>query len=327
LDRDRQITFGQLVVSLTSGADWRDVRVLITGARGFIGGRLCQRLVQAGAIVHAVTSRANLSGLSSAVAWSTVDLTDLDAVGQMVRGHTPDVVFHLASHVTGSQALVEVERTFAQNLVTTVHLLTSAAEVGGCRVVLAGSMQEPDRNDTEGVPVSPYAVSKWASTAYARMFHRLYEFPIVVARLMMVYGPGQWDVTKLVPHVTTTLLDGRSPSLSSGTRMIDWVYVDDVVDGLITLAMTAGAEGKTVDLGSGMLTSIRDIVEQLSSLIGSSPQLTFGGIPDRPFDRPVAARTDETRLVTGWSAETALADGLGKTVEWYRNVWEPEKRG
>ena len=127
--------------------DWRDVRVLVTGARGFIGTRLCQKLVDGGAIVQGVSSRSDFTGLSPTVAWATVDLTDLNAVRRMIRSGAPDIVFHLAGHVTGSQALVEVEPTFELNLSSTVHLLTSAAEAGGCRVVQAGSMQEPDRDD------------------------------------------------------------------------------------------------------------------------------------------------------------------------------------
>jgi nucleoside-diphosphate-sugar epimerase len=236
----------------------------------------------------------------------------------MIRTATPDVVFHLAGHVTGSQALGDVEPTFTRNLTSTVHLLISAAEVGGCRVVQAGSMQEPDLNDVDAIPVSPYAASKWACTGYARMFHRLYQFPVVIARLMMVYGPGQWDVTKLLPYVMTTLLSGSSPSVSSGTRMIDWIFIDDVVAGMMVLGMTPKNYGQTIDLGSGVLTSIREIVEHAAALIGSNIPIAFGSAPDRPYDRPRTARTEETRRLTGWSAETSLAEGLRRTVEYWR---------
>jgi nucleoside-diphosphate-sugar epimerase len=290
----------------------------VTGARGFIGAHLCRRLVDAGAIVHGVSSRTNFVGRSSDVVWSAVDLTDRSAVSQMLQRLTPEVVFHLAGHVTGSQSLGEVESTFAQNLVSTVHLLTSAVEVGPCRVLLAGSMHEPERDDRQGIPVSPYAASKWACTAYARMFHQLYGFPAVVARPMMVYGPGQWDRAKLLPHVITSLLDGTSPSVSSGTRTLDWVFVDDVVAGMMTLAMTPGTYGRTVDLGSGVLTSIRDIVEQVVAIIGSTNPIAFGTLPDRLYERPRSARIQETQELTGWTAETPLSEGLSKTVEYWR---------
>jgi UDP-glucose 4-epimerase len=297
---------------------WRDLRVLVTGARGFIGTRLCQKLVDAGAIVQGVSSRTSFTGLSPAVTWTTVDLTDLNAVRRMIRSGAPDIVFHLAGHVTGSQALGAVEPTFEMNLSSTVHLLTSAAEAGGCRVVQAGSMQEPDRDDPEGIPVSPYAASKLACTAYARMFHRLYQLPVAIPRLMMVYGPGQWDLTKLLPYVIKSLLNGTSPSVSSGARTLDWVFVDDITAGLMLVAMTPAAYGQTIDLGSGVLTSIRDTVEEVAAVIGSTVPIAFGALPDRPFERPRSARTEETRQLTGWSAQTPLAEGLRKTVEYWR---------
>ncbi len=307
--------YGGDIVSRKTAADWRDARVLVTGARGFIGSRLCQKLVDAGAIVQGVSSRSSFDGRSREVSWSAVDLTDLNAVRQMIRVAAPDLVFHLAGCVTGSQALEDVEPTFALNLMSTVHLLTCAAETSRCRVVLAGSMHEPDRDDPDLIPVTPYAASKWASTAYARMFHRLYQYPVAITRPMMVYGPGQWDVTKLLPHVITSLLNGTSPEVSSGKRVLDWVFVDDVVAGMMAVAMTREACGQAIDLGSGKLVSIREIAEMAAALVGSSVPISFGALPERPFERPRVARVKETWQLTGWSAETSLADGLRKTVE------------
>ena len=305
-------------MSVETSTDWRDVRVLVTGARGFIGAHLCRRLVDAGAIVHGVSSRADFGARSSTIAWLAVDLTDRTAVSNMLQRLTPDVVFHVSGHVTGSQSLEEVEPTFSRNLVSTVHLLTSAAEAGRCRVLLAGSMHEPARDDPDPIPVSPYAASKWACTAYARMFHQLYELPVVIARPMMAYGPGQWDRTKLLPYVITSLLNGISPSVSSGTRMLDWVFVDDVVAGMMTLSMTPVTYGRAVDLGSGQLTSIRDIVEEVVGIIGSTTPIAFGTVPDRLFERSRSARSQETQELTGWAARTPLSDGLRKTVEYWR---------
>lgn len=250
-------------------------------------------------------------------------MTDRSAVTRMLQTLTPDVVFHLAGHVTGSQALGEVDSTLAKNLVSTVNLLTSAVEVGRCRVLLTGTMHEPDPDDPQEIPVSPYAASKSASTAYARMFHQLYGLPVVIARPMMVYGPGQWDRAKLLPHVITSLLDGTSPSVSSGTRTLDWVFVDDVVAGLMTLAMAPVTYGRTVDLGSGVLTSIREIVERVAAIIESTNPIAFGSVPDRLFERPRSARTQETRQLTGWAAETPLSEGLSKTVEYWRAALRP----
>src|SRR5205823_740065 len=126
-----------------------------------------------------------------------------------------------------------------------------------------------------------YAASKWACTGYARMFHALYQLPVAIARPMMVYGPGQWDTTKLLPYVTTSLLGGASPLVSSGSREIDWVYVDDVVDGLLTVAVSP-LDARLIDLGTGTLTSIRTLIDHVVELVGSDVPVRFGAVADRP---------------------------------------------
>jgi nucleoside-diphosphate-sugar epimerase len=253
------------------------------------------------------------------MAWRQLDLTDGAAVLSLIRDVRPNVVFHLAGHVTGSQSVAQVSPTLDQNLVSTINLLTASVETVRCRVVLAGSMQEPAPDDPDGVLCSPYAASKWACKAYARMFHGLYQLPISIARPFMVYGPGQWDTTKLLPYAITSFLKGEVPRVSSGDRALDWVYVDDVVDGFLLVAASDFADARTIDLGTGYLVSIREIIARVRQIIGASIDAGFGAILDRPFERPHAARVEETTRLIGWRATTTLDDGLREAVRWYRD--------
>jgi nucleoside-diphosphate-sugar epimerase len=151
------------------------------------------------------------------------------------------------------------------------------------------------------------------------MFHTLYRTPVVTLRLFMVYGPGQQDVKKFVPYVTLSLLEGRAPELSSGIRRVDWIYVDDVVDGYLAAAVSAGAEGRTIDLGSGELVSVRSVAERLVKIVGAvgiAP--IFGAVSDRPMEQERFADLAEARAVLGWSPRMKLVDGLARTVDWYR---------
>jgi dTDP-4-dehydrorhamnose 3,5-epimerase len=255
-------------------ADWRGARVLVTGARGFIASHLCDRLIASGATVFGVSSRSSVTG-SPALAWLQADLGDAAQVRAVMERAAPDTVFHLAGHVSGAQALDQVQATFVENLTSTVNLLAVATERGSGRLVLTGSMQEPDLPDDPGIPCSPYAASKFAARAYARMFHALYQLPIVIARPMMVYGPRQWDTKKLLPYVATALLTGESPLIGSGTRELDWVFVDDAVDGLMTTALAPEIDGLTVDLGSGTLTTVRTVVEKIAALVGGATPIRF----------------------------------------------------
>jgi nucleoside-diphosphate-sugar epimerase len=149
------------------------------------------------------------------------------------------------------------------------------------------------------------------------MFHALFGTPVVIARPFMVYGPGQLDGRKLVPYVTRSLLRGIAPDLSSGTRAVDWIYVDDVVDGLLALSATPGIDGETFDVGSGQLVPVRDVVLQLADLIGPAVQVEFGAVPDRPLEQVRVADATHTKARIGWGAQVALRDGLERSVKWY----------
>jgi len=291
--------------------------VLVTGASGFIGVRLCRALIGQGARVHGASRNAPPIPLPG-VEWHLGDLA-LEGVAQRVLGAVrPDIVFHLASHVDGGRSLDRIQPTLRGNLLSTVHLLSALAQDGVERVVLAGSMEEPDRQVVGPTPVSPYAAAKWAASGYARMFHSLYEVPVALARIFMVYGPGQWDERKLVPYVIRTLLSGETPKVSSGTRPVDWIFVDDVVHGLLLMGGGHGPLAVSVDLGTGTLTPVRRVVEELHAILGSETTAAFGAVSDRLKERVVKADPDATETALGWRPRVELREGLERTVAWFR---------
>jgi nucleoside-diphosphate-sugar epimerase len=287
-------------------------RTLVTGASGFIGGALVQRLLACGAEVHAVSRR--LQPSSSEITWHVTDLSAFDPTRELVCRLEPQYIFHLASHVSGRRSMDAVLPTLHNNMLSTVHLL-AALPPATRRIIIAGSLEEPDGNIT---PSSPYAAAKWAATGYARMFHALYDTPVVLARLFMVYGPGQKDKTKLVPYVIRSILANQSPRLSSGTRSVDWIYVDDVIDGLLALASTPGIEGERFDIGSGSLVTVREVVECLCRLAPAQCPPSFGALEDRPFEQVRKADVLLTSGKTGWRPGVSLDTGMKNTIEWHR---------
>ncbi|WP_327088034.1 NAD-dependent epimerase/dehydratase family protein [Nonomuraea sp. NBC_01738] len=292
---------------------WHGTRALVTGATGFIGSHLTRRLEQLGADVHAV-SRSEQEPLRT-VAWHQCDLRDADATSALVGSLAPDLIFHLASEVTGNRDVGMVRATLDANLGAAVNLLTAAVGTG-TRLVFAGSVEEP--RDDRTVPHSPYAAAKYAATAYAQLFHRLWGVPVTVLRIAMAYGPGQRDTAKLVPHVATELLQGRAPRLASGTRLIDWVYIDDVIEAFVRAAENDRATGGMYDIGGGVGLSIKDTVDLMGRLAGSTVAPEYGALPDRQADRAHIADLAPTGAKLGWQPRTALEDGLKNTLEWYR---------
>jgi UDP-glucose 4-epimerase len=291
-------------------------KALVSGASGFIGAHLCRRLLNDGAEVHGI-SRSDRSRDEHGVFWWRGDLAEAGAVRSILTAVRPDLIFHLASHVAGARDRELVGPTFRSNLLSTVNLLDVASEVGCERVLLAGSLEEPEPGNPHATPCSPYAAAKWASGAYARMFHALYQLPVVICRLFMVYGPEQQDLRKLIPYTILSLLRGEPPNLMSGRRVIDWIYVEDVVDGFLAAAAAGGIEGRTVDLGSGSLIPVRTVVEKLVYLINPRIEPRFGALADRPLEQVRVADVANSLDLIGWKPTVSLEEGLKRTADWY----------
>lgn len=292
-------------------------RILVSGATGFIGRHLVRRLLARGCEIHGV-SRREPEGYSEGVRWWRGDLTDTDRFQEIVSVIAPDRIVHLASHVSGDRSLARVLPTFRDNLLSSVGVLVAASKTGCSRVILAGSMEEPGAGESVPVPSSPYAAAKWAASAYARMFEALYGLHVVLVRIAMVYGPGQVDTTKLVPYVVRSLLRNEAPALGSGERAVDWVYVEDVADGIDRACFAEQMDGRTVDLGSGSLVTIRSVVERLVAITSPSIAPRFGAIPDRPLEREWVTDVARAESLLGWRATTPLDEGLIRTVQWYK---------
>lgn len=283
--------------------------VLVTGGSGFLGSNLCRRLIADGAHVHA-TSRERRA---SPPAWSTCDLEDVDAVRGLLRETRPEVVYHFAGQVTAAPDRDLVLPLYHSLLTSTVNVLLAASELGCRRVVLAGSLTEPTHPGE--VPASPYAAAKYACNGYAKMFDAIYDLSVVITRPYMTYGPGQ-SPSKVVPYAAAALLRGESPELSSGRLESDWIYVDDVTEGLVRAGWVEGVGGREVDLGTGTLHSLREVIERVAAQIGGPGAPVFGSRAERPLERPRVAQVEEaSRLLGGWRPKVDLDEGLRLTIE------------
>jgi UDP-glucose 4-epimerase len=284
----------------------------VTGAGGFLGSRLVERLVADGVPVVAVSRRPQPA--APGVSWRQCDVEDGDALARLFDDTRPETVFHLASYVRGTRDLEAVLTTFRANLASTVYLLTAASKAKCRRVVLAASMEETPVDQPARFP---YAVAKRAATEYARFFQTAFGLSVVAARIGMAYGSGQRDIIKLVPHVILSQLEGRAPRLSGGGRRADWIFVDDVVDAFLACGRVAELADPVVEIGTGVGTSVGEVAQRITAITGG-PAPEIGALPDRANDRDLVANADDAERRIGWRAKLDLDDGLRRCVEWYR---------
>lgn len=293
-------------------------RILVTGATGFIGGHVVELLSRAGVDVHGVGRAADpTTAFDTSVTWHRCDLSDAEQTRLAVQAAAPQQIVHLASLVKGARDPDLLLPMFEANTASTVHLLEACREFGVSRIQLAGSLEEPDGPDQ--VATSPYALSKAASHLYGDYYRHATDLEVVNLQIFMVYGPAQRDEKKLIPYVIRSLQAGDAPSLSSGGRQVDWVYVGDVAQGIARCCVGASAT-VPVPLGTGSLATVREVVERLAKLAGSGSEPQFGSMVDRSDEVEKVADTELTESLLGWAPNTDLDAGLQATLDWYGGV-------
>ena len=311
--------------------------VLVTGAQGFIGSALAERLLEAGERVVALRrdadpeSRFVRDGIEGRCVVALADLADHDSLLRVLHEHEVSTVFHL-----GAQTIVATARraplsTFESNVRGTYNLLEACREHGGVeRLVVAstdkayGAHDElPYREDFALQARYPYDVSKACTDLLARSYAETYALSVAVTRLANVYGPGDVNWSRLVPDTARALARGERPVIrSDGTPERDYLYVDDAVDVYLAVARSlddSGLRGRAWNAGWGEPVSVLDLVRRLIALSGRpvEPDVRGEGVPPGEIDRQFLDST-AIRTELGWAPKVDLDEGLRRAWDWYR---------
>ncbi len=297
------------------------MRVLITGASGFIGRHLTMRLLEEPDTKVTLLDRdkqvatrlpKQLKTIRSEAGIIHADLRDFELIRRALSDVQPDIIFHLAAAGVGDPFLA-VEDALSHNLYGTLNLLRAAFadEQDAYRpqkIIVS-------RTPGEYSAMNPYAASKAAAWQFCLMYARTLGWPIVGAAIFQAYGPGQ-PHKRVLPAAIISALNGRDFPMTAGAQQRDWIYVSDVVAGLLATRDANLAPGSTVELGSGQLTRVAAVVQQVYALIGGIGQPQIGAVPTRPGEELLQrADVDQTFDLTGWRTAVPLEDGISKTIE------------
>jgi len=310
---------------------WKNRRVLVTGAGGFIGSHLAERMAQLGARTRCYlryTSQGSLGWLSASPLRSELeiihgDIRDYESVLQAAKD--VDVIFHLAALV-GIPYSYHSPRSYVQtNIEGTLNVLEAARRHETERLVCTSTSEV--YGSALYVPIdenhllqgqSPYSATKIAADKIAESYHRSFGLPISIARPFNAYGPRQ-SSRAVIPTIVTQALGQSSVKLGNLHTTRDFNFVSDTVEGFIAIAETPAVIGKTLNIGSGDETSIRELTEMIFDLIGTKCSVDI----EEQRLRPEASEVDRLcanslllRQLTSWEPKVPLREGLAQTIEW-----------
>jgi len=315
------------------------MKVLVTGAAGFIGSHLVERLLRENCQVvgldsfdtylyDAETKKRNLREIGEHRHWRFVegDILDDELLPSLLKG--VDLVAHIAALAGVRPSIVAPQKYIRTNIQGTLSLLEACRAAGVKRIVFASTSSVYGARSPEDVPfresdpcvhpASPYAASKRAAELFCSNYRDLYGIGVLAVRYFTVYGPRQRP--EMAIHKFTRLIaDGRPVVLyGDGSSARDYTYIDDIVDGSWRACQKVTPGGFEIyNLGGSKTTSLRDLVDKISQRLARKPQLQFE--PDQPGDVPITyADVSKSRRDLGYEPRVSIDEGLDRFVAWYQ---------
>ena len=303
---------------------------LVTGGAGFIGSHLAEELVRRGEFVRVVDSlvtgkRQNIGHISP-VEFLHGDLADPDVARRAVQGC--EVVLHQAAIPSVPRSVKDPVESNRANVDATLNLLVAARDAGVRRVVFAGSSSVygnaaalPKHEEMAPNPLSPYALQKLVGEQYMQLFTRLYGLETVAIRYFNVFGPRQdpgSPYSGVISVFATALLESRPPTIyGDGGQTRDFTYVANVVDGVLRACSAPQASGEVINVATGGRISLNDLFREMKSIVGATVEPKY--VEPRPGDvRDSQADISKAKALLGYEPTVSFADGLRRTIEWYR---------
>ena len=310
-------------------------KALVTGGAGFIGSHLVDRLLSEGFQVAIIDdlSAGKLRNLNPAATFYHADITQ-SIVEEIFSREQPDFVFHLAARVSVTYSAQHPVDNAQVNVIGTLRLLDAARRMGLEKFIFSstggaiyGSPEEiPCSEAAPAAPISPYGLSKYMAEQYVSLFHRLYRLDYTNLRYGNVYGPRQDPEGEagVISIFIQSILDGNRPRIfGDGTQERDFIYVDDIVEANMR-AINSGNH-RTLNIGSEEGTSVNRLFEIIKAELDYPLEAEHR--PRRPGEvHKISLDCEQARQCLGWTPQVPLAEGLRRTVEYYRSEVSPSRR-
>ena len=295
--------------------------ILVTGSSGFIGRHLCYALKEFGYRISCL-DRSNILGHDRYL----INLLDAKAVGELIGELQPDFVVHLAANKTRSFDKESFRSTYDSNVHSAWNVIDACIGLPNFRrFIFFGSCEEygltavPYFESQKAEPLSPYGLSKLTITQILGALFKSRGFRSLVLRPSIVYGPGQ-EEGMFIPSLIQALFNGNPYAMTKGEQLRDFIYVDDVVRGVLkAIQADEDIDGNVINIASGVSFRIKDVVDIVLEEMPKSTVnfVNLGAIPYRELEQmQYAVSAAHAQEILGWQANTGLRDGLRKTINW-----------
>ncbi len=315
-------------------------RVLVTGADGFIGSHLVERLVQEGSKIRAMTMYNSfnnwgwLDKLDNRVLKKIEvypgDMRDLKSVNHACRNI--DIVFHLASLIAIPQSYNSPYAYLETNATGSLNLFESCLNSNVSKIIHTSTSEVygeydivPINEENKNIARSPYSATKIAADQLAYSYFSTFDLPISIIRPFNTYGPRQSN-RAIIPTIITQILNDKHIELGSLYPTRDFTYVSDTVSGFISVAKNKKSIGEIINIGSGYEISINDLVSLIQSIMKTNKKIKINNIRKRPAKGEVfrlKANINKAKKVLSWEpslkGKKGLTRGLIETIEWFSN--------
>ena len=310
-------------------------KVLITGADGFIGSHLTERLAKEGAIVKALSqynSFNNWGWLEDVDCKNDIevlsgDVRDSNYIREITKG--VDVIFHLAALIAIPYSYVAPDSYIDTNIKGTLNICQAAKDNNVSKTIITSTSEVygtakyvPIDENHPKQPQSPYSATKIGADAIAKSFYNAFELPVVIARPFNTYGPRQ-SARAIIPTIITQIASGKKEiKLGDLTPTRDFNYVKDTCEGFVKIANCENVNGEEINIGSNYEISMKDTLELIKKIMNSDVEFVVDSQRIRPKNSEVNRLwCDNTKIknLTGFEPKYTIEDGLKETIEWFCN--------
>ena len=314
----------------------KNKKVLITGADGFIGSHLTERLAKEGAIVKALSqynSFNNWGWLEDVDCKDDIeilsgDVRDPNYIREITKG--VDIIFHLAALIAIPYSYVAPDSYIDTNIKGTLNVCQAARDNNVSKTIITSTSEVygtakyvPIDENHPKQPQSPYSATKIGADAIAKSFYNAFELPVVIARPFNTYGPRQ-SARAIIPTIITQIASGKKEiKLGDLTPTRDFNYVKDTCEGFVKIANCENINGEEINIGSNYEISMKDTLELIKKIMNSDVEFVTDENRIRPKNSEVNRLwCDNTKIqkLTGFKPKYTIEEGLKETIEWFKDT-------